>query len=42
MEDKLLKAHKDTERTTIEVIHGLMSQVIKDRVFNQVASPATQ
>ncbi|KAF0293862.1 COP9 signalosome complex subunit 5 [Amphibalanus amphitrite] len=28
MEDKLLKAHKDTERTTIEVIHGLMAQTV--------------
>ncbi|XP_037089835.1 COP9 signalosome complex subunit 5-like [Pollicipes pollicipes] len=40
MEDKLSKAHKDTARTTIEVIHGLMAQVIKDRVFNQAARPA--
>lgn len=33
-EDKLLKATKDSCKTTIEVIHGLMAQVIKDRLFN--------
>lgn len=36
MEDKLTKATKDSCKTTIEVIHGLMSQVIKDKLFNQV------
>jgi len=36
MEDKLAKATKDSCKTTIEVIHGLMSQVIKDKLFNQV------
>lgn len=35
-EDKLAKATKDCCKTTIEVIHGLMSQVVKDRLFNQV------
>jgi len=35
-EDKLGKATKDSCKSTIEVIHGLMSQVIKDRLFNQV------
>lgn len=35
-EDKLTKATKDSCKITIEVIHGLMSQVIKDRLFNQV------
>ncbi|KAK6188258.1 COP9 signalosome complex subunit 5 [Patella vulgata] len=35
-EDKLMKAKKDGCKTTIEAIHGLMSQVIKDRLFNQV------
>ncbi|KAL1472860.1 hypothetical protein MTO96_039046 [Rhipicephalus appendiculatus] len=35
-EDKLAKATRDSCKTTIEVIHGLMSQVIKDRLFNQV------
>ncbi|KAL5016332.1 hypothetical protein ScPMuIL_005921 [Solemya velum] len=42
-EDKLVKATKDGCKTTIEVIHGLMSQVIKDRLFNQVhLQPPTQ
>ncbi|XP_059159790.1 COP9 signalosome complex subunit 5-like [Physella acuta] len=35
-EDKLTKATKDGCKTTMEVLHGLMSQVIKDRLFNQV------
>lgn len=35
-EDKLVKATKDGCKTTMESIHGLMSQVIKDRLFNQV------
>lgn len=35
-EDKLAKATKDSCKITIEVIHGLMSQIIKDRLFNQV------
>ncbi|KAG8265973.1 COP9 signalosome complex subunit 5 [Homalodisca vitripennis] len=30
-EDKLLKATKDSCKTTIEIIHGLMAQMIKDR-----------
>ncbi|KAI0232804.1 COP9 signalosome complex subunit 5 [Lamellibrachia satsuma] len=34
-EDKLAKATKDGCKNTIEVIHGLMSQVIKDKLFNQ-------
>lgn len=33
-EDKLLKATKDSCKTTIEIIHGLMAQTIKDRLFN--------
>ncbi|XP_059474032.1 COP9 signalosome complex subunit 5 [Neocloeon triangulifer] len=33
-EDKLGKATKDSSKTTIEVIHGLVAQVIKDRLFN--------
>ncbi|GAB6026642.1 proteasome regulatory particle subunit RPN11 [Chamberlinius hualienensis] len=41
MEDKLLKATKDSCKTTIEVIHGLMSQVIKDKLFNHVNYKAT-
>ncbi|XP_041484114.1 COP9 signalosome complex subunit 5 [Lytechinus pictus] len=35
-EDKLGKATRDSCKSTIEVIHGLMSQVIKNRLFNQV------
>ncbi|KAI8787215.1 COP9 signalosome complex subunit 5 [Biomphalaria glabrata] len=35
-EDKLTKATKDGCKTTMEVLHGLMSQVIKDRLFNKV------
>jgi len=36
-EDKLSKATKDSCKTTIEVIHGLMTQIVKNRVFNQVS-----
>jgi len=39
-EDKLTKATKDGCKTTMEVLHGLMSQVIKDKLFNQVGSKA--
>ncbi|CAG9829264.1 unnamed protein product [Diabrotica balteata] len=35
-EDKLLKATKDSCKTTIEIIHGLMAQMVKDRLFNSV------
>eukprot|EP00057_Strongylocentrotus_purpuratus_P017320 XP_011671794.1 PREDICTED: COP9 signalosome complex subunit 5 [Strongylocentrotus purpuratus] len=35
-EDKLGKATRDSCKSTIEVIHGLMSQVIKNKLFNQV------
>ncbi|XP_047697907.1 COP9 signalosome complex subunit 5 isoform X1 [Prionailurus viverrinus] len=35
-EDKLAKATRDSCKTTIEAIHGLMSQVIKDKLFNQI------
>jgi len=38
-QDKLLKATKDSNKTSIEIIHGLMAQTIKDRLFNHV-SPA--
>jgi COP9 signalosome complex subunit 5 len=37
-EDKLSKATKDCCKTTIESIHGLMSQIIKDNLFNKVNS----
>jgi COP9 signalosome complex subunit 5 len=36
-EDKLSKAARDGSKNTIEAIHGLMSQVIKDRLFNQIS-----
>ncbi|KAE8743242.1 hypothetical protein FOCC_FOCC011177 [Frankliniella occidentalis] len=36
-EDKLMKVTKDSNKTTIEIIHGLMAQTIKDRLFNHVA-----
>lgn len=35
-EDKLTKATRDCSRTSIELIHGLMAQLAKDRVFNKV------
>lgn len=40
-EDKLGKATKDACKTTIEVIHGLMAQMIKDRLFNSVSGKPT-
>ncbi|XP_071455581.1 COP9 signalosome complex subunit 5 [Hetaerina americana] len=33
-EDKLAKATRDSCKTTIEIIHGLMAQMVKDRLFN--------
>lgn len=35
-EDKLMKVTRDSNKTTIEIIHGLMAQTIKDRLFNHV------
>lgn len=35
-EDKLSKATRDCSRATIELIHGLMAQVAKDKLFNKV------
>ena len=35
-EDKLTKASRDSCKTTIEAIHGLMSQMIKDNLFNRL------
>jgi COP9 signalosome complex subunit 5 len=35
-EDKLSKATKDSCKITTEVLHGIMTQVIKNRLFNQV------
>lgn len=40
-EDKLSKATRDSCKTTIEVIHGLIAQVIKNRLFNQVNVPSS-
>lgn len=40
--DKLIKATRDSSKTTIEVIHGLMAQIIKDRLFNQVGICSTE
>ncbi|KAL4630933.1 COP9 signalosome complex subunit 5-like [Arapaima gigas] len=37
-EDKLAKATRDSCKTVVEVIHGLMSQVIKDNLFNQAST----
>lgn len=37
-EDKLSKATKDCCKTTIEALHGLMAQIIKDTLFNKVPS----
>jgi COP9 signalosome complex subunit 5 len=39
-EDRLTKATRDSCKNTMESIHGLMSQVIKDRLFNQVGTLA--
>ena len=35
-ENKLTKATRDSYETTKEARHGLMSQVIKDKLFNQI------
>ena len=35
-EDRLAKAARDATKTSIEALHGLLAQVIKDRLFNQV------
>jgi len=36
VEDKLSKVCKDSKKTVIECIHGLMSQVLKDQLVNKV------
>ena len=41
-EDKLTKASKDSKKLTIEAIHGLMSQVIKDNLFNRLSQGDAQ
>jgi len=35
-DDKLAKAAKDCTKTAVEALNGLMSQLIKERLFNQV------
>lgn len=35
-DDKLSKATRDCSRTSIELIHGLMAQIAKDKLFNKV------
>ncbi len=35
-EDKLSKATKDSEKITNEVLHGMMTQVIKNKLFNAI------
>lgn len=37
-EDKLTKATRDCSRASIELIHGLMAQFIKDKLFNTVGA----
>jgi COP9 signalosome complex subunit 5 len=39
MMDPNEKRTEDSCKTTIEVIHGLMAQVIKDRLFNYGSNP---
>lgn len=35
-EDKLTKATRDCSKASIELIHGLMTQIAKDKLFNSV------
>lgn len=37
-EDKLTKATRDCSRASIELIHGLMAQVAKDKLFNSIGA----
>lgn len=39
-EDRLAKAEKDASKTTIEVIHGLISQAMKVMIFDRVNNAA--
>jgi COP9 signalosome complex subunit 5 len=41
-EDKLSKANKDSCKTTIEAIHGLMSQILKDTLFNKTSANSNE
>ena len=36
LEDKLARATRDNSKNTLEAIHGLISQVFKDKLFNQI------
>ncbi|KAL9980000.1 hypothetical protein ACROYT_G008530 [Oculina patagonica] len=40
-EGKLTKTTRDSSKTSIEAIHGLMSQVIKNKLFNHVGDKET-
>ena len=35
-EDRLTKATRDCSRASIELIHGLMAQIAKDKLFNGI------
>lgn len=37
-EDKLSKATRDCSRASIELIHGLMAQIAKNKLFNSVGA----
>lgn len=37
-EDKLSKATRDCSKASIELIHGLMAQITKDKLFNTVGT----
>ncbi|XP_014598864.1 PREDICTED: COP9 signalosome complex subunit 5-like isoform X2 [Polistes canadensis] len=39
--EKLIKATRDSSKTTIEIIHGLMTQMIKEKLFNQIGTNKT-
>ena len=44
-QDKLTKSIKDGSKLTGEMLHGLISQVVKDALFNQkqaLAAPSSQ
>ena len=36
LEDKLARATRDNSKNTLEATHGLISQVFKDKLFNQI------
>lgn len=40
-EGKLTKTTRDSSKTSIEAVHGLMSQVIKNKLFNHVGGKET-